>query len=320
MHVLNLFVVIAVAACSGKSHTTAATAGRSQRSGDSIIARDSVRRDSLHEFADCRSEVLCPRMVVLPAGSFLMGSPSDEPERFDDEGPQRHVAIRSFAVGKFPVTRSQWTAFNSATNRTVPKAECAYAPTANPSWKNPGFPQSDDHPVVCITWGDAQDYASWLGRRTGHRYRLLTEAEWEYAARAGTATPFPWGREASHERANYGQETCCGPLVSGRDQWNFTSPVGSFPPNAFGLYDMQGNVFEWVQDCHAASYAGHPLDGSAYEWPNCRYRVARGGVYADRPALLRSASRNFAPPPDARMTITNYRSSGFGIRIARTLP
>jgi formylglycine-generating enzyme required for sulfatase activity len=259
-------------------------------------------------------------MVAVPGGTFTMGSPPGEVGRFEDESPQRAVRVRSFAIGKFPVTRAQWAAFAAATNRPVPQASCAYGLSIHPTWKDPGYPQADDHPVVCITWGDAQDYARWLSDRTGHHYRLLTEAEWEYAARAGTTTPYPWGSEASHDHANYGKDSCCGPAISGRDRWMFTSPVGSFPPNDFGLYDMHGNVFTWVQDCHADSYAGLPTDGSANETPGCPYRVARGGVYAERPAVLRSAARNFAPPPNDKMTIVDYRSAGFGIRVARDLP
>ena len=272
------------------------------------------------QFDDCRGAAWCPRMVIVPGGTFLMGSPPSEAGRFDDEGPQRHVKIQSFAVGKFPVTRAQWEAFSSTAERPVPNSLCAYALRLNASWKDPGFPQSEDHPVVCVTWDEAQEYARWLSKKTGHTYRLLTEAEREYAARGGTTTAFPWGNEASHEHANYGKDSCCAPLTSGRDRWEFTSPVGSFPPNAFGLYDMHGNVFEWVQDCYASSYVDHPSNGAAYELKECKYRVARGGVYGDRPDVMRSAGRNYAPAEDDTMTIANYRSAGFGLRVARVLP
>ena len=196
-----------------------------------------------------------------------------------------------------------------------------------------GFAQDDSHPAVCMSWYDAQDYARWLSERTGHQYRLLTEAEWEYAARARTTTPFPWGEIASHEQANYGAEECCSGLVSGRDQWINTSPVGSFPANAFGLHDMNGNVMQWVQDYLAISYEDHPTDGSAYEKDvvmtltgelaplsgstTCTYRMIRGGDSNNPPAFIRSAARNFAPVPGT--TLRNYRSSGLGIRIAREL-
>jgi formylglycine-generating enzyme required for sulfatase activity len=257
-------------------------------------------------------------MVVVPSGSFLMGSAKSEPGRFDDEGPQRRVIIQSIAVGKFAVTRKQWAIFFKATKRPVVEG-CAWSPADHPTWMNPGFPQGDDHPVVCVTWGDAKDYATWLSKRTGKSYRLLTEAEWEYSARASTSTAYPWGDHASHEFANYGAEKCCSPLASGRDKWVYTSPVGSFSPNHFGLYDMIGNVSQWVQDCHADSYAGLPTDGSANTSVGCKYRVGRGGLWNDYPEMLRSAARNFAPPEDGT-TIENYRSVGFGFRVARVVP
>ena len=212
----------------------------------------------------------CPDMVVIPAGSFMMGSPPNEPGRFSGEDPLRRVSVRQFAAGKFDVTRGEWAAFAKATNRPAHEG-CEYSgfpkeQAAKASWRNLGFPQDDSHPVVCVTWSDTQDYVRWLSQRTGHKYRLLTEAEWEYAARAGTTTPYPWGSTASHEYANYGTEKCCGDgLAVGPDRWVETSPVGSFPPNGFGLYDMQGNVLQFVQDCFSPSYAGLAIDGSAYE-------------------------------------------------------
>jgi formylglycine-generating enzyme required for sulfatase activity len=274
--------------------------------------------DSAKEFNDCADAAGCPTMVRVPAGEFLMGSPTSEAGRFDDEGPQRQVTIHSFAMSKYDVTRSQYAVFVAATHRAIAK-DCFFAFSKDPSWRNPGFAQADDHPVVCVTWGDAQAYAHWLSERTGKSYRLPTEAEWEYAARAGSRTAFPWGSTPSHEYANYGAETPYTPLASGRDKWLYTSPVGSFPPNAFGLYDMQGNVFQWVQDCHTDSYAGLPTDGAAHDPSGCSVRVARGGVWGDRASVMRSAARNYAPPDD-KTSITNYRSSGFGFRVARSDP
>jgi formylglycine-generating enzyme required for sulfatase activity len=286
-------------------------------------------------FRDCAE---CPEMVVVPAGSFMMGSPDDEPGQFVAEGPLRRVSVRQFAVGKFDVTRSQWTAFVSATNRET-RGGCFWTgrsgskPDPAGSWRDVGFPQDDNHPVVCVTWADAQAYVGWLSQRTGRRYRLLTESEWEYAARAGTTTPYPWGSTATHEYANYGADTCCSPLASGRDKWEQTSPVGAFPPNTFGLYDMHGNVLQWVQDCLSPSYAGLPTDGSAYETvvdlkmtgrlsrmtgtSSCSYRMVRGADWNDPPAMIRSAFRNFGPGPGA--TLQDYRSAGVGFRVARTL-
>lgn len=289
-------------------------------------------------FRDCAE---CPEMVVVPAGDFTMGSPASEPGRYDEEGPQRRVHIRQFAAGKFHVTRGQWAAFVSAANLGI-SGGCAWSglpgakedeANASASWRNLGFAQNDSHPVVCVTWNDARGYVRWLSNRTGRHYRLLTEAEWEYAARAGTTTPYPWGSSASHQQANYGAEACCSGLASGRDQWVNTSPVGSFPPNAFGLHDMHGNVMQWVQDCFASSYAGLPTDGSAYEvvvtlnlsgdlsrmtgTTSCSFRMLRGGDWGNPPAMIRSAARNFAPPPGS--TLHNYRSSGVGFRVARAI-
>jgi formylglycine-generating enzyme required for sulfatase activity len=279
-------------------------------------------------------------MVTIPAGRFVMGAPSDEVGRAETEGPTHEVRIRTFAAGKFDVTRGQWATFVAATGRAT-QGGCAWAglrgwasaldPEA--SWGHVGFPQGDDHPVVCVTWGDAQDYVRWLGTRTGRRYRLLTEAEWEYAARAGTTTPFPWGATARRERANYGAEVCCTPLAVGRDRWEGTSPAGAFPPNGFGLHDMHGNALQWVQDCYAPGYAGVPDDGSAYEVDvplparasgsapvgrSCAYRMLRGGDWGDPPRMIRSAFRNYGPGPGA--TLEDYRSGGVTFRVARALP
>ena len=168
---------------------------------------------------------------------------------------------------------------------------------------------------------------------TGKPYRLLSEAEWEYAARAGSSTAFPWENGVTHELANYGADECCSPRASGRDQWLNSSPVGSFPPNAFGLYDMQGNVMQWVQDCFSATYDGLPVDGSAYEsvttlnlsgdlavmngTSSCDYRILRGGDWNNPPDMIRPAARNFAPPPGG--TLKYYKSTGTGFRVARSL-
>jgi formylglycine-generating enzyme required for sulfatase activity len=296
-----------------------------------------VNLPSLHPGVIIRDCAECPEMVVIPAGSFTMGSPANEASRYGEEGPQRRVTIRQFAVGKFDVTRGQWAAFVSATKRRTTEG-CAYSgfpenKETKASWRNLGFEQDDTHPVVCVNWNDTQDYLRWLSQRTGHKYRLLTEAEWEYAARAGTTTPYPWGSTASHEYANYGDDKCCSGLASGRDRWVNTSPSGSFPPNAFGLYDMHGNVLQFVQDCFRDSYSGLPADGSAYEQvvqldtagpfadmkgtSSCSYRMLRGGDWGDPPPMIRSAFRNYAPGPGA--TLETYRSAGMGFRVARSL-
>jgi formylglycine-generating enzyme required for sulfatase activity len=172
----------------------------------------------------------------------------------------------------------------------------------------------DKRPVINVNWFDAKEYVNWLNSlptRGKGKYRLLSEAEWEYAARAGTTTAYPWGVKASHEFANYGKDECCDGLAQGRDKWVNTSPVGSFPANRFGLYDMHGNVWEWTEDCWNESYKGAPADGRPWTTGGCSRRVLRGGSWLDGPQLLRSANRFW------------YNSSNwyvnYGFRLARTL-
>lgn len=324
---------VTLVACTSKPRSVGDTARTNATATSASVFRDG------QEFDDCAGAPWCPRMIVIPGGSFTIGSPASEPGRFDEEGPQRQVNVRRFAAGKFDVTRGEWAAFVSATSRPT-RAGCSWTgkngmkPDPKGSWNNLGFVQDDRHPVVCVSWEDAQDYIRWLSQRTGHAYRLLSEAEWEYAARAGTTTAYPWGPIASHDQANYGADQCCSGLAAGRDRWVNTSPVGSFPPNAFGLSDMNGNALQWVQDCLAMSYANLPADGSAYETADtlrlsgdlaaldgkrsCDYRVLRGGDWGDPPGQIRSAFRSFAPFPEG--TLRDYASGGVGFRVARTLP
>ncbi|RWY55924.1 formylglycine-generating enzyme family protein [Mucilaginibacter gilvus] len=291
-------------------------------------------------FKDCFN---CPVMVVIPAGKFTMGSPENEDGHSVVEGPQKSVSVGQFAAAKFDVTLGQWQAFVKATSRPV-MGGCAFSgfkdttrkdwdDNPNASWRNLGFTQDSTHPVVCITWNDAQDYVKWLSKKTGYTYRLLTEAEWEYAARAGTTTAYPWGTAASHEFANYGADSGWTGMISKRDKWMCTSPVGSFPPNEFGLYDMQGNVLQYVEDCFSASLSDVPADGSAYKTDvilkmtgrysfmngkrSCDSRMVRGGDWGDPPQMIRSGFRNWAP--GRGFTIDNYRSGGVGFRVARIL-
>ena len=281
-------------------------------------------------------------MVVIPAGSFMMGSPDNEPGRYPEEGPQKQVSIKQFAAGKFDITKAQWAVFVKETNRPA-TGGCSWAylpgdtgkpwnPNPAANWNHIGFKQDSSDPVVCITWYDVQDYVEWLNKKTGFAYRLLSEAEWEYATRAGATTAYPWGDTASHEYANYGADSGFKGLASGRDKWVNTSPVGSFPPNAFGLYDMIGNVNQYLQDCFENSYTNLPADGSAYKRDttlnltgdlssmngtnSCSYRMVRGGNYGDPPQILRSAYRNWAPGPGS--TLKTYSSAASGFRVART--
>ena len=292
-------------------------------------------------FRDCPD---CPEMVVIPGGTFTIGSPETEPGRTATEGPQKKINIQKFAAGKFDITRGQWAAFVKASNRPTTQG-CAWSflkdSTLKPwennpkaSWSHLGFSQEDDHPVVCVSWTDTQDYVQWLSKKTGKKYRLLTESEWEYAARAGSNTVYYWGNETSHEYANYGADSGWVGLASGRDKWEYTSPVGSFPPTAFGLYDMSGNVLQYVEDCFSDSYSQLPTDGSAYKEDielkgmtgrlsrmngqrSCSSRMVRGSAFADPPFMLRPAFRNRAPGPG--FTLETYRSGGVGFRVAREL-
>lgn len=288
------------------------------------------------EFRDCRN---CPEMIVIPSGRFMMGAPETETGTSPLEQPVHSVSIRRFAVGRFDVTRDQWGVFVRATHRPTVDG-CAFTGRPGPfldpkgSWSSLGFTQTGRDPVVCITWRDASDYAAWLSKRTGKHYRLLSEAEWEYAARAGTTTPYYWGDHADRDHANYGPEEGFGKGVAkGADRWIYTSPVGSFPPNQFGLYDMSGNVLQFVADCLALSYDQTPTDASPYTRAvslkatgdlaplkgtvSCSYRIARGGDWGDPPDEIRSAFRNFSPGPGS--TLDRYRSGGLGFRVARDL-
>jgi formylglycine-generating enzyme required for sulfatase activity len=276
-------------------------------------------------FRDCGD---CPELVVIPAGTFEMGSPASEQERRDNEGPQRTVRLAApLAVGRHPVTVGQYRAFVAATGRSdggscwVWTAAGKWEEEAGRNWRNPGFPQTDAHPVVCVSWEDAQAYVRWLSGRGGQQYRLLTEAEWEYAARAGTRTRWWWGEDEGQQcqHANGADATARVqvPGASGRtvapcdDGVAYTSAVGRYRANRFGLHDMGGNVFQWVEDCFVDSYAGAPSDASvAVTSGGCSARVLRGGSWGNDPRNLRAAFR-------VRLTPGN-RLISLGFRVART--
>ena len=258
-------------------------------------------------FRDCPD---CPEMVVVPAGSFKMGSPGDEEGRNDDESPVHGVTIsRAFAVGRYEVTRSEFGRFVSATGRSM-SGGCrvwtgkGWRTEGDRSWRSPGFGQTERDPVVCVSWNDAKAYVKWLSAKTGKEYRLLSESEWEYAARAGSSTRYSWGDGIGRNRANC---RVCG------SRWDYerTAPVGSFAANGFGLHDMHGNVWERVEDCWNDSYDGAPSDGGAWLSGECSSRVLRGGSWYSRPQVLRAAKRG--------RNSTGYRNSKWGFRIARTL-
>src|SRR5579872_540852 len=256
-------------------------------------------------FRDCSS--VCPEMVVVAPGTFLMGAaPDDEHQDKDrEEQPQHRVTIAyAFAVGKFEVTRDEYAQFARETHLADPDGCNVHEPPRWPTimglnWHNTPFPQTGRDPVVCVSWEEASAYTQWLSRKAGHTYRLLSEAEWEYVARAGTTTQAFWGdtQENGCEYANGVDLTLVERfpkakwenIVPCRDGYIFTAPVGSFKPNRFGLYDMEGNAFEWVADCWAKSYDGAPTDGSARTEGECGNRVNRGGSWTSNPTGLRSA-------------------------------
>jgi len=276
-------------------------------------------------FRDCAE---CPEMVVIPAGGFLMGKLDgplpEDPARppwlsVDDEFPVRSVTFgQAFALGRAPVTVAQFAAFAEATGH-VPSADCAsftsegLVSRAGADWQTPPFPQAMNHPVVCVSWQDAVAYTDWLTELTGQPYRLPSEAEWEYAARAGAETPYPGGGTIDSDAANFGSGPGGG-LVADADRWEFTSPVGSFPANAFGLHDMQGNVLEWLADCFFPSYENAPTDGgprTAENGGDCRYAMLRGGSWSSAPFVLRLSNRD----ANAR----DVRLDQYGLRVARDL-
>jgi formylglycine-generating enzyme required for sulfatase activity len=224
-----------------------------------------------------------PPMVVIPAGRFLMGSPPDEPERLDSEGPQHEVRIaKPFALGVYAVTFDDYDRFCDSAQREKPKDK---------GWGR------GNRPVINVIWEDARAYCAWLSEQTGRTYRLPSEAEWEYACRAGTDTPFHFGAHIGTDQANFNGEYTYNGSAKGEYRQR-TMPVGAFPPNAFELYDLHGNVWEWCQDAWHGSYEGAPTDGSAWEAGGSVARVARGGSWDYDPAYARSAYRNIFRPDD----------------------
>jgi len=273
---------------------------------------------------DC-TEPSCPWLVTLHPGRFLMGSPVSEVGRLPNEGPRHpvHIAYR-LAVTETPITRGQFRAYVRATGRR-PAGGCnawngrAWQVDKARDWEHPGFAQTDDDPVVCVSWHEAQAYACWLSLKTGHDYRPLSEAEWEFAARAGSAARYAFGDDerALCAHANVADRAARSALAKVQtdcdDGFAYTAPVRSFPPNAWGLYDMHGNVWQWVRDCYAdQSYESAPTDGSAVQIRPCRERVLRGGGWNNGSDMQRLAYRDHDRP--------SGRHANTGLRLARTLP
>ena len=278
-------------------------------------------------FKDCAD---CPEMVVIPAGGFMMGAAPGDEERAGLSAdfrhrsePQHAVNVRQVAVGKFEITRGQFRAFAEATGRGSDGCfvwrGTAFEKDPARDWRSPGFVQNDTHPATCVSWDDAAAYARWLSRKTGRDYRLLSEAEWEYAARARTTTARFWG-DAGNLSCGYanGADLATAKQAPGagaaevancHDGYAYTAPVGSYRANAFGLHDMLGNVGEWTQDCWNVNYRGAPADGSAWAAGDCSLRVVRGGAWDDAPVGLSAAYRVGSP------TVIRVYSRGF--RVAR---
>jgi len=255
-------------------------------------------------FSDCEN---CPEMMPIPAGEFTMGTPLEKELAF---GYPKHQAGRSspvhevkipkpFAMGMYPVTVAQFRTFveesghrtsDSCVSQHMSDGHFIYEDTLGVTWRNPSFPQDDRHPVVCVSGEDAEAYARWLSRKSGHDYAVPNEAQYEYALRAGTTTAFPWG-DVRDERAceysnqpDFDQADAMADAPRGpeyrfqcRDGYAYTSPVGTYKPNPWGLYDMQGNIWEWTSDCWNDNYEGAPTDGSTWREGDCDARPSRGG-------------------------------------------
>ena len=235
-------------------------------------------------FQDCDE---CPKMVVIPSGSFQMGCVSGI-DCYDDEKPVHEVKIDSFALSKYEVTFEEYDRFTDATGRER---------------ANDGGWGRGRRPVINVSWDDAITYTEWLSDQTEKYYRLPSEAEWEYAARAGTETAYSWGNDIGRNRANCDG---CASLLGGLR----TARVGTFKANGWGLHDMHGNVWEWVQDCWNNNYEGAPTDGTAWLSGGCEFRMGRGGSWNSEPWRMRSAGRLL------NATYSRFKSHGF--RVARS--
>jgi formylglycine-generating enzyme required for sulfatase activity len=253
-------------------------------------------------------EKLEPEMVRIEPGHFDMGV-IPEPDTLSPQSPQHRVTIRyAFEVSKYDITRDEFAAFVDDTKRGD-GGNCdvydgnSFHRVPGRTWRDPGFPQTGRDPVVCVSWDEAQAYINWLNDKTGKNYRLLSEAEWEYAARAGTTTTYYWGDDLGIGHAN------CQNCGSGWDSKQ-TSPVGSFAPNPFGLYDMLGDVWQWTADCWNGSYVNAPDDGSAWKKGSCHVHALRGGSWYYGAKAISTFRYG---------DVANFRDSTYGFRIARTL-
>lgn len=275
-----------------------ATAGRSQAQSDSAHKPKDI-------FRECDK---CPEMIVVPEGGFVMGSPNSEPEREESESPQHRVTLaRPFAVGRFAVTFDEWDA-------CLADGGCGGYRPPDAGWGR------GRRPVINVTWDNVKAYLAWLSGKTGKPYRLLSEAEWEYMARAGTTTPFWWGSSISTQQANYNGNFTYGNGMKGENREQ-TLPVDSFAPNPWGVFQVSGNVAEWIEDCYYGTYGAggglvrrpaSPADGSArVGTEECGFRVLRNASWKSPPADLRSAARGAGRP--------YLGADWIGFRVARAL-
>jgi formylglycine-generating enzyme required for sulfatase activity len=254
-------------------------------------------------FKDCKD---CPEMVVLPTGSYIMGTPDDEVGREPDEGPRHEVTFsKPFAISRFQVLVGEWDAYVRETGNKPydfddrPGRRC----TAG----KPEFKQTARDPAVCMNVAEAQGYIDWLSKKTGNAYRLQSESIREYAARGGSTGPFPFPFDEGTEYSIAKHANTYGPT----DGYSFTSPVGSYPANAFGMYDMHGNVYEWIADCEHSNYIGAPTDGSAWVDAKCESYNIRGNDWGEAPVFSRSGNRNNIYP--------QTRGDWIGFRVVRDL-
>ena len=309
-------------------YLTVETAGALQRAGERAVADSVAQEQVLAEeraqaarraeqqrlaaertrpgrvFRDCDN---CPQMVVVPAGSYMMGPPDGEEGARSDEGPRHRVTIRyPWAAGVHEVTFAEWDVCDAA-------GGCGGYRPDDRGWGR------GSRPVINVSWEDAREYARWLSRETGEEYRLLSESEWEYVARAGTTTARHWG-ESESRQCGYANgldatwrtgDSDRDGGVACTDGYEYTAPTGTFEANAFGLHDMLGNVWEWTEDCWNASYSGAPSDGSAWLSGDCSFRRLRGGSWLGSPGRLRSAARASLP--------VGHRNNYVGFRVARTI-
>lgn len=282
-------------------------------------------------FRDCDT---CPEVVVVPAGTFTMGSTPEElvraglpDEQGNREKPAHRVTIaKPFAMGRGELTVGEYKAFVAATGHTESKncttwseATKTWGPVADATWRNPGYAQTDSHPVGCLTIDDARAYTTWLSKTTGHTYRVPSEAEWEYVAKLGTPTDhsavdicrFANVSDALRAEAHGGDINDATRFFKCRDGYVYASPVGSFPPDKLGLVDVIGNIWEWTEDCFIPHYEGAPTDGSVRSEKGCERLIVRGGGWYSRSWFVRAAGRS--------REALDYRSSTLGLRVVREL-